>query len=291
MKGMEAIFWSRVTLITVIGILGFLAWQTPALSGSSSKSENLTVTFLDVGQGDAIHIETPDGFEMLIDGGATSQVLRELSAGRNFFDRSIDVVMATHPDTDHIGGLVDVLQRYTVETVIQTNAVNETPASNAIALAISSEQAQTVTVQRGDVIQLGASTTVRVLSPLGDTSAWQSNTASIVVQVKYGDIEFMLTGDAPVGIEEYIAQYYGEMIESEVLKLGHHGSNTSTSEEFLALVQPQFAVVSAGADNRYGHPHSEVVQRVVEQGIELVSTAETGSVIFESDGNTVWLVN
>ena len=289
MKNMGAIFWSRVTLIAVIGILGFFAWQTPALLGVSTQSDNLLVTFLDVGQGDAIHIETPDGFEMLIDGGATSQVLRELSTGRIFFDRDIDVVMATHPDTDHIGGLVDILQRYRVDTFVQTNAVNETPASDAIALVVGSEQAEVVLVQRGDVIQLGASTTVTVLSPLGDTSAWQSNTASIVVQVKYGEIEFMLTGDAPVGIEEYIAEYYGELLESEVLKLGHHGSNTSTSEEFLALVQPQYAVVSAGVDNRYGHPHPEVVERVQNQGVRVVSTAETGSIAFETDGKTVWL--
>lgn len=286
MDPMGAIFWSRVTILTTIAILGFFAWQTPL---SQTNSKNLTVTFLDVSQGDAIHIQTPEGFEMLIDGGATSQVLRELSANRSFFDRDIDVVLATHPDTDHIGGLVDVLNRYQVHSIIQSNVVNESPASTAFALAVAQEQAEVVFVQRGDVIALGASTTVRVLSPLGDVSQWQSNTASIVVQVKYGDIEFMLTGDAPVGIEEYILEYFGEMIESEVLKLGHHGSDTSTSEAFLALVAPQYAVVSAGLNNRYGHPHSDVVQRVQAQGAELVSTAQQGSITFETDGQTVWL--
>ena len=286
MKYMNAIFWSRVTLIATIALLGVFAWQTPAWSGDND--EFLVVSFLDVGQGDAIHIETPDGFEMLIDGGATTQVLRQLASGRQFFDRQIDVVLATHPDTDHIGGLVDVLKRYQVATVVQSKVKNDTPATQAFTQAVANEQSEVVYVQRGDVIALGASTTVRVLSPAGDVSDWQSNTASIVVQVQYGDIEFLLTGDAPTGIEEYIASYYGEQLESEVLKLGHHGSNTSTSKTFLAIVQPQYAIVSAGVDNRYGHPHSKVVERTAQQGARLLNTAQYGTITFATDGQSVW---
>ncbi len=288
MNNMNGVFWSRVIILVCLAVIGCLAFF-PVLE-THTTNQHLVVRFLDVGQGDAIHIQTPDGYEMLIDGGATSQVLRQLAEDRNFFDKRIDILVATHPDMDHIGGLVDVLNRYHVQTILQTNAVNETPAVEAYESAVVTEGSDRVIVKRGDVIQLGASTTITVLSPAGDTENWRSNAASIVVQVTYGDIEFLLTGDAPAGIEDYIAEYYQTALESEVLKLGHHGSDTSSSEFFLDIVQPQYAVVSAGADNRYGHPHQEVVDRVEERGIEILSTAESGTIVFETDGVQVWQV-
>jgi competence protein ComEC len=279
-----SVFWSRIILLSIICVIGFLAlFQTPQTS-----PEYLSVRFLDVGQGDAIHIQTPDGYEMLIDGGPNSLVLRELAQGRSFFDTSIDVVIATHPDTDHIGGLVDVLQRYTVDTVIQTNNINETPAAAAYDQEVLGEGENLVQAQTGQIVRLGASTTVRVLAPSGDTSQWRSNAASIIVQVSYGDIDFLLTGDASVSTEDYVAQFQGTAIESEVLKLGHHGSQTSTSGFFLDAVQPEYAVVSAEANSRYGHPHADVIARVEERGIEVVSTAQEGTIEFLTDGVTVW---
>jgi competence protein ComEC len=143
--------------------------------------------------------------------------------------------------------------------------------------------------QAGEVIMLGASTTLTVLSPAGDAADWESNNSSIVVKVSYGEIDFMLTGDAGVGIEEYLIEEYGEALDSEVLKLGHHGSRTSTAERFLQVVSPEYAVVSAGKDNRYGHPHTEVVEKVADYGSEIVSTAEQGTIIFKTDGENVWL--
>ena len=283
---MSSVFRSRVIILGCLGILGWFAFL-PAQQ-SAVLDENLTVRFLDVGQGDAIHIQTPDGYEMLIDGGATAQVLRSLAVDRRFFDRDIDVVLATHPDTDHIGGLVDVLERYRVQTILQTNAINDTPVSQAYDVSVQSENAAVVFVQRGDEILLGASTTIRVLAPAGDVSLWRSNAASVVVQVQYGEIEFLLTGDAPAGIEDYLVQAYPALIQSEILKLGHHGSDTSTSEYFLDAVRPDYAVVSAGLDNRYGHPHPDVVQRVEDRNINLVSTAQAGTITFKTDGVTVW---
>jgi len=143
---MTDIFWARISILGVLLLIGF--WSFVPLV-PASQSAYLEVRFLDVGQGDAIHIQTPDGYEMLIDGGSTAQVLRSLAVGRSFFDRDIDVLLATHPDTDHIGGLVDVLERYRVQTIIQTNAVNDTPATNAYNRAVQNEQAEIVLVQRG----------------------------------------------------------------------------------------------------------------------------------------------
>lgn len=272
----------------LLALVAVLVWQ-PAARAAGPSGAYLTVRFLDVGQGDAIHILTPDGYEMLIDGGPSPAVLRELTEGRSFFDRQIDVVVATHPDTDHVAGLVDVLSRYDVGMIVETAAEHDAPAAVAFSNAAGAEGTRRITAQAGQTIQLGASTTVRVLSPYGDTTSWENNTASVVVQVVYGDTEFMLTGDAPSAIEEYLVGASGSGIESEVLKLGHHGSKTSSSAVFLQLVQPEYAVVSAGKDNRYGHPHEEVLTSVAAVGSRIVSTAKQGTITFESDGQKVWI--
>lgn len=284
---MEHFVRIRIGVFLVLGIGVVLVWL-PVLGVQSARSSYLQVRFLDVGQGDAIHIVTPDGYEALIDGGLTTQVLRELASGQSLLDRSIDVVIATHPDADHIGGLVDVLERYQVDWIIQTDNQHETPVTAAFANQLKTEGAQVVTAQAGQVLQLGASTTLRFFSPTGDSTNWPSNAASIIMQISYGDIDFLLTGDAPSSIEDYIVGAYGAALQSEVLKLGHHGSKTSTSELFLNTVQPDFAVVSAGKDNRYGHPHQEVVERVSDKGVEIVSTAEVGTVIFMTNGDKIW---
>ena len=284
------------TVSIVVGLL--LMWQPTSdwsrqgaalLAGHAHERTVLTVAFLDVGQGDAVYIETPEGVQLLIDGGPDSSVLRELPKVMPFWDRSLDVVLATHPDKDHIGGLVDVLTRYDVDTIIQTENESDTAVSSAFVLMSAEEEATVHIARAGEVIELGASTTLAVLSPASDTRDWESNAASIVIKLSYGEVDFMLTGDAGNGIEEYLVSECGTLLQSEVLKLGHHGSKTSTSESFLEAVAPEYAVVSAGKDNRYGHPNIEVVERVRNYGSQIVNTAEIGTIIFKSDGERVWL--
>lgn len=247
-----------------------------------------SVSFLDVGQGDAILIQTPDGFEMLVDGGRDASVLRQLSSRRSFFDREIDVMVSTHPDLDHVAGLVDVLKRYKVSTILMTTNEGESGAATAFAAAAPKEGAEIVLADAGQVMQLGASTTIQIFSPTGDESKLESNTASIVLRVVYGNTSFMLTGDAPQGIEDYLVKTYGAQLDSDVLKLGHHGSKTSTSDLWLDAVTPKYAVVSASIDNRYGHPHQDVMQRVFKRNIETSHTGTDGTITFQSDGQTVW---
>ncbi|MCA9353885.1 MAG: MBL fold metallo-hydrolase [Candidatus Kaiserbacteria bacterium] len=279
----------RIATLGLLFLAVLVVWW-PAAIAAGPANEYLTVRFLDVGQGDAIHIITPDGYELLIDGGPSAVVLRQLAVDRSFFDHYIDVMVATHPDTDHVAGLVDVLERYEVGMLIETAAEHDAPAAVAYGNAARAEGARIITAQAGQVVQLGASTTVRILSPHGDATNWRSNVASVIVQVQYGEVAFMLTGDAPSSIEEYLAGAYGAGLKSQVLKLGHHGSDTSSSEVFLEAVQPQYAVVSAGKDNRYGHPKGEVLSRARGMGTEIVSTAERGTITFHSDGSTVWLI-
>ncbi len=277
-----------LTLLVGLGELVPRDGQVAQLLGVAESDGLLTVAFLDVGQGDAICIETPDGVQLLIDGGPDGSVLRELPKVMPFWDRSLDVVLATHPDKDHIGGLVDVLSRYEVAEIISTENDSETAVSSAFIFSAVAEQAKQTMARAGQQFRLGASTTLMIYSPVSDPSAWESNRSSVVAQLSYGEIDFMLTGDAPSGIEEYLVATHGLALQSEVLKLGHHGSKTSTAAEFLAAVAPTYAVVSAGADNSYGHPHAEVMQRVEDFGVSIFSTAEEGTVIFKSDGERVW---
>lgn len=290
-----SIFVIRSTTVICLLVVAVFAHFGPVLSNGISAAVLasdvgvLTVAFLDVGQGDAIFIETPDGVQVLIDGGPDSGVVRELSKVMPFFDRSLDVVIATHSDKDHIGGLVDVLSRYEVETIVRTENKNDTDVAKRFDEGQEQEGAEVFLARSGQQLQLGASTTLLILSPEGNPTQWESNTASIVAQLEYGEHTFMLTGDAPVNIEEYIATNYSSVIESDVLKLGHHGSRTSTSDIFLDTVLPKFAVVSAGEDNSYGHPHQEVVSALTKRGIEILETGNEGTIVFKSDGKRLWL--
>lgn len=289
-------FKTRVTALGGMLLFSLLVWVAPDLQNPNGQLASLfnnnptvlSVTFLDVGQGDAILIETPDGVQMLIDGGPNASVLPELAATLPWFDHTIDVIIGTHPDKDHIGGLVDVLKKYQVDTIITTENTGETTTAEKYHDMLMGEKAVVMMARTGQVYTLGASTTVKIFSPAADPSMLESNTASIVAQVRYGEIEFLLSGDAPSSIENYLVETFGVQLKSEVLKLGHHGSKTSSSENFLTAVSPLFTVVSSGRDNSYGHPAKEVVERVNELSIPLVNTAEEGRITFQTDGVSVW---
>lgn len=260
-----------------------------SVGGGEAGDGFLTVAFLDVGQGDAIYIETPDGVQMLIDGGRDSTVLSKLASVMPLFDKSLDVVLATHSDLDHIGGLVDVLERYRVDNIARTENKNDTSVAELFSELESAEAGNLHIARSGQQLQLGASTTLSIISPQGDPREWESNAASVVAQLEYQNVAFMFTGDASIGIEDYLVNSYGSLLKSDVLKLGHHGSKTSSGEAFLKMVEPDYAIVSAGADNSYGHPHAEVVDRVEDLGAEILNTAWEGTIIFKSDGERIWL--
>lgn len=255
----------------------------------SAESDKLTVAFLDVGQGDAIYIEAPNGNQILIDGGPDKSVLRELGKVMPFYDRSIDIVIATHPDKDHIGGLPDVIERYDVDFVLESGAENDTSIKKALEDSILKNNVKEILARRGMRINLGKGVFLNILFPDRDTSGFESNTASIVARLVYGDTEFILTGDSPKNIEEYLVMLDGKKLESDVLKAGHHGSKTSSSESFVGFVSPKYSVISAGRDNKYGHPHQETLDVLNQFGSVILSTQDSGIIVFESNGENVFL--
>lgn len=279
----------RLLALGVLLVLTVLIWAAE-LSGAFvlgrpvCDTRYLCVVFLDVGQGDATFIQSPSGTQMLIDGGRDNSVLRELGAVMGFFDKDIDFVLATHPDADHVGGLTDVLERYAVKNIIRTENESDTPVWKRVEELIEAEGAAVHFARRGQKYDLGDGAILEILFPDIDPSELESNTASIVAKLTYGANFFMLTGDSPKAIEEYLVLIEGEYLKSDVLKVGHHGSRTSTAELFLDEVRPTYAVISAGKDNQYGHPHVEVTDMLFNAGIKAYSTAEAGRVTFWSDG-------
>lgn len=256
------------------------------------RGDVLTVAFLDVGQGDAIFIESPTGVQVLIDGGSGNAVLRELGKVMPFYDRSIDVVIATHPDADHIGGLIPVLKRYEVEYILRPGVKNDTPATESLLALIAIERHgvsfyKEVLARREHVLELGSGAYLRILFPDRDASAMEPNTASIVAQLVYGEHEFLLTGDSPEQVEKYLVSLDGKNLRSDVLKLGHHGSKTSTGDSLLGFAAPEYAIISAGKDNSYGHPHKIVLEKLERFKIPALSTAKSGTIIFKSNGVTL----
>ncbi len=248
----------------------------------------LEVTFLDVGQGDAIFIEGPTGRQMLIDGGRDRSVLRQLGKRMGPLDRSLDLVVETHPDADHIGGLPGVFAGYEVGEFMSPGIPNDTTPSAALEDALVDELIlRPVVARRGMRILLGGGAYADVLYPDRDASHLETNTGSVVLHVVYGSTSFFLSGDAPEGVEDWLVRLDGEALESDVLKAGHHGSRTSTGDALLAAADPEAVVISAGKDNQYGHPHAETLARIAAEGAAILSTAEKGMIRFESDGKTV----
>lgn len=277
----------KIQLITLVifSIVTVFVWITVL---RVDRRGELTVAFLDVGQGDAIYIEAPNGNQVLIDGGPPSgKVLRALGAVMPSFDRSLDVVFATHPDQDHVGGLPSVLDRYSVDYVATTENTSSTGAYGAFEEQAQDEQAEHILARAGERIILDDGVVLEILFPDRSALGWETNTASVIAQLSYGDTIFLFTGDAPQSIEKYLTERIP--LHSDVLKLGHHGSRTSSAKEFLSAVDPSYVVISAGEGNTYGHPHKEVLGLLDELGISVVSTIDRGSVVFKTDGTNVYL--
>lgn len=247
----------------------------------------LSVSFLDVGQGDAIFITSPTGAQVLIDAGAGGAVLRELARVMPYGDRTIDMVIATHPDMDHIGGFPEVFERYEVGMVIDPGIPHATTPYQAFILSRDMEDAITYTARRGMRFPIGGDAYIDILFPDRDVSGVDPNDGSVIVQVVYGATSFLLTGDAPQGVERWLVHLDGASLQSAVLKAGHHGSRTSTHSDFLDTVRPHTVIISAGKDNQYGHPHRDVVHAIEEAGASMVHTGEEGSIHFVSDGVSV----
>lgn len=285
-KGRSENDMNRDALIRIrAATLFLLALVTVIVWGAAFKDASLLrVSFLNVGQGDAIFIEAPNGGQVLIDGGPNGKVLEELGKVMPFYDRNINLLIATHPDADHIGGFPSVLDRFEVGFYLDSGISADTDVYRTLRKRLEGEGAKMLLARRGMRIVLDEGVLLEILFPDRDVSRGETNAGSIVARLVYGETEFMLTGDAPKEVEEYLVRLDGERLRSDVLKAGHHGSKTSSSPVFLAAVRPEWSIVSAGKGNKYGHPHKEVRENIASVGAALLGTYESGTVTFTSNG-------
>jgi competence protein ComEC len=215
-----------------------------------------------------------------------------LSAVLPWYQRHIDVVIATHPDADHITGLIDVLERYRVSYIVQSSVLGDTPVWDTLESAITSDEksgTRVITALRGQIIGLGDGAYLQVLSPDRSVPNVDTNDGCVVTRLVYGITSFMLPCDAPSDIEDYLAYLDGKNLHSNVLKAGHHGSNTSSSPLFVGFVSPQYAVYSRGCNNKYGFPSTQTVATFKQFNVPTLDTCLQGTIIFESDGQKVSL--
>lgn len=255
------------------------------------KRENdyLKVVFLDVSQGDAIFIETPNKKQILIDGGPDSKVLSSLSKVMPFADRSIDMVILTHEDSDHIGGLPVVFDNYNVNYFLMTN---NAPSKSVLNLRekVYDKKINEVIIKNKKRIILDKDIYLDIIFPNRDVANSESNESSIVCRLVHGNNSFMFMGDANLYVENILLwEESASYLDSDVLKLGHHGSKSSSSLLWLERVSPDFAIISAKKDNRYGHPSKEVLERLNKLKIPYLTTYDMGNIIFKSDGQNIIL--
>ena len=235
-------------------------------------SKDVTIWVFDVGQGDAIFIDAPHK-QMLIDGGPDELVLERLAAVMPWWDRSIDIVVNTHPHADHLAGLLPVLERYKVSQVLDADEGYDTPEFAEYLKLANLHRG----ILAGDVtVDLGDGVHLKTLWPplaYNDNILEDPNDGSIVFLLEYGQTSILLTGDAGVAEEDL-----WEVGDIDILKVGHHGSDTSSSQEFIDRIKPEIAVISVGEGNDYNHPSTFVVDRLIRAGAAVFRTDEVGSV-------------
>ena len=270
-------------LAVIFVVLLAVAWQATNWRHVFASEPELRVWFFDVGQGESIFIETPDGQQILVDGGPDTSVLRKLGMVMAPWDRTIDAVVLTHPHADHVTGINHVLDRYQVGTVYETGARTYSSAVDTFEQHIDSGRLERVKIADGDNFSFGEVDMDVVWPPESSLTKYprDPNRASVVLRLDYVDTEVLLTGDAYTQDE---AEFVDEAGRVDVLKVGHSGSRTSSSNTFLGQIDARHAVISVGRDNPYGHPHPAVVERLEKYGMTVWRTDLSGDVFLRSSG-------
>lgn len=265
-------------IVLIVAVAGWLA--------ESHRSHNFSVTFFDVGQGDSSLVQFPDGTTVLIDGGPNRTVLTKLGQYLPWGRRSIEVVILSHPHADHVTGLTYVLERYRVGRVIMTGVVHTIPEYAAFLSLIRDKHIPVTLAQAGQTMWVGQDGIIEFFWPresYAEQRVADLNSTSIVNRISYQNVSVLFTGDTPIENEATMLAA-GEDMRAQILKVGHQGSYTSSSEEFLRAVAPEVAVIPVGKDNRYGHPHAEIVERLKNLAHLVLRTDEEGDIRFVSDG-------
>jgi len=270
----------RVLVLLALVAANVYAWTL-------SEPRDLTVSFLDVGEGDAVFIQAP-GSQVLIDGGPVgSGVLRGIGARVPFFDRSLDAVIETTPTASESGGLIGVFDRYHIANFLTSPVLGDTKTASMLARAAANEGSETGTLARGARILFGGGAYADVLSPNANTPKLDAHSGALILRIVYGRTSFLLSSEAPQKTEQALAAEDGAALKSDVALAGEHGSKNASAPSFVAVASPAYAVLSYGCTNRFGHPATSTLDAFRSVGATLLNTCEDGAVTFQSDGQKV----
>ncbi|MFH1662156.1 MAG: ComEC/Rec2 family competence protein [Candidatus Falkowbacteria bacterium] len=275
-------------ILLILGIVAILV-AIPAFWLLYTTPNNLEVDFLDVGQGDAILIKSPYGQNILIDGGPDDKIISELSNNLAFWDKRIDLMILTHPHDDHVAGLIDVIKRYRVEKILYTGVVHNSPNYLAWLELVRDRKIPIIIIDKPQEIKLGDDCKMQIIYPhesLLGKKVSNLNNSSIVTKLIYGDNIFLFTGDSESEVEKELLENNIDL-SVDVLKAGHHGSDTSSSEEFLKAVDPEFVIMQVGDDNNFGHPSRRVIKRLERMDAKIFRNDLDGNIKFISNGNNL----
>lgn len=262
--------------------IGFLCSIALILWGAVYANKTravVSVSFLNVGEGDATLIQGKVGTQVLVDGGRDRKVLSEIAGALPLFDRSLDVVISAYPDKDNTGGLPFVFEQYTVgKFIVQDGRTNG--ALGEVLRIAEKQKTEVISPHEGMSIDLGDGSTIEVLYVKGSV---------MVLQYHFGETCFLFMGGAIEKEESELISRFGESLQCQVLKIGHHGSKSATGEDLLRIVTPSFAIFSNGKDNQYEYPHQEALDRLQLFSIPMLNTRDKGRITFLSDGKAVKL--
>ena len=277
-----------IILCAVTAALYIVSLYADKNSKPLPEENELGVYFIDSGQADAALITVPDAGNILVDTGLYENRTYLTEYIKSLGIRKIDYLILSHPHSDHIGGACDIIDNFFVKKVVMSDTATDTPVFERILCKIDEEDIPLVTVYENSIITLGDAK-ITFLSP--DKQYESLNDMSTVFRVDYGKMSFLFTGDAEEKVEkDIISGRYASLLDVDVLKVAHHGSSTSSSEEFLKAISPEYAVISCGKNNEFGHPHRTTLDKLKELGTVILRTDNDGTVIFASDGNTLRLI-
>ena len=279
---------AQLATIVVFGLIAIVSMVFDIdITGSSNLTTNGTVeiSYLDVGQGDATYIKVND-MDILIDAGSKSDVdkLMKQLEEKNIDD--FEIVVSTHPHEDHIGGMTKVLQTYKVESFYMPKVEHSTKTFENMIKEVEKQGLKVKVLKEGVNIDVGEGALLETFSPTQDSYS-NLNNYSPIMNLTFGNNSFLFTGDAEKDVEAEVLSKYKDKLDSDVIKFGHHGSSTSSSQSFIEAVSPDYGIISCGVDNSYGHPHKEILKLIQDMNIEAYRTDTQGQITVISDGNSI----
>ncbi|MBU3918599.1 MBL fold metallo-hydrolase [Patescibacteria group bacterium] len=260
------------TILIILLFLNVFSWS---VIFHFSQANGLEVYFLDIGMGDSIFIQADSGHQILIDGGPDDRVIKKMEERMPFWDRTIDLIILTHPDKDHMFGLIEVLERYKVENILWTGIKTDTLLAGEWEEAIQNEGAKIWIAEQDLNIKISKYQYINLLYPfekLEGREISDKNNSSIVLVLNSNGHRILFTGDAEKKVEQWLIDNDSDL-NAQILKVSHHGSKTGSSLQFLETVQPDIAIICASSDNQYGFPHEETLANLNESGITILQTS------------------